>query len=865
MTSTSRRKPSGPRLSLSVRHLDGQVEDVYVRRLLSIGTDHDNEIVLSDEDDAVRRIHAKVYVNGDGVFELACVDDATLQVGDGTPVQTLALLSGTRFRIGRSEFECSSDEVTAEPLPAAGSARCPFCGTTKLPRHFEIPTECPACKNRIMVLGLVVDRRPELVAIPTKYGIYRAQRYIAHGGMGLLIQSVHKQTRELAAVKVLLPNVSADESRKRRFDEEYRSLARISHRNVLRPIEHGEVAGFPYIVTEWLGGKTLGDVVNDVRHSKKELRFELIRRWFLDCCDGLVAIHSAGLVHRDIKPANILLTDTGRAVVADLGIAKLLEEGEGLTTTALAPGTFDYMAPEQLRSSSVDARADQYSLGVTFYEIATGRTPKGSWTSASNVNRDIPPYFDLLLERLLQPNREDRFASMDALRRTLAEATVRRRLQISLGREVPTQQPGLPPQRLLRRFGDWLTNCGLSVCQSASDATIPLVRAHKEDRNRDVFHFGLFLLAGVIVSYAYGGIWGFLLVLAIAVPMLLRAGLRYRFGRSLLALQYLRAADATVDEKVFRTLSTAAIRCSPDFALGWVARSMCRLVSGRTQFADQDIDTLFHAGAYNEAVVLHAIRHALEGDDITAEAWLAVSPVGQSAITPNELTAEVIRILHSQSHATESPRQLTTFVRTKENHTGGENVAVEARNAAVLGERREALTLCLRLLLNRGIYRFAWVDCSRWHEIASTGRSNTSRNKSASAHSRARERLESMPLQAVVHSKHQYILLRAMEAVSHLPVVTRYAWDRLASMADAAQQPSSGSPAHATPVEKKGDSRWWILVVGGAILFNSIKNSDKSKPSSSFDHNPLNAPSSNTLDRRPNTTPTGTPSVSQNR
>jgi serine/threonine protein kinase len=160
----------------------------------------------------------------------------------------------------------------------------------------------------------------------------------------------------------------------------------------------------------------LRDVVEEAKRTGALPKFSEVLRWFVDTSEGLAAIHDVGLVHRDIKPSNILLLPDGHAIVADLGIAKSLEDSAGLTMTSVAPGTFDYMAPEQhIGSPRLDERADQYSLGVTFYEALTGRKPTGTWADASAVNRSVPTYFDGILKRLLLPFPESRYPSVEKL------------------------------------------------------------------------------------------------------------------------------------------------------------------------------------------------------------------------------------------------------------------------------------------------------------------------------------------------------------------------------------------------------------------------------------------------------------------
>jgi Protein kinase domain/Tetratricopeptide repeat len=129
---------------------------------------------------------------------------------------------------------------------------------------------------------------------------------------------------------------------------------------------------------------------------------------------GLAAIHSVGIIHRDLKPANILIGPDGLARIADLGIARQVEESRTVgTTTGHVPGTYEYMAPEQISNPrGVDGRVDLFSMGVTFYELLAGSRPVGAWHPASTVNPTVPRAFDEILSRLLAPRPDHRHADV---------------------------------------------------------------------------------------------------------------------------------------------------------------------------------------------------------------------------------------------------------------------------------------------------------------------------------------------------------------------------------------------------------------------------------------------------------------------
>jgi hypothetical protein len=211
---------------------------------------------------------------------------------------------------------------------------------------------------------------------------------------------------------------------------------------------------------------SLRTLLEAYRKRQELCPFALALQWFWDVVEGLQALHAAGLVHRDLKPSNVLLDGSARAVVADLGIARRRDsQTAALTATGSTLGTFQYMAPEQFENpEGIDHRADQYSLGVMFYELLTGELPQARWLPPSHVNPTVPPAFDKILERLLESPAGKAFPSLRELQEELsrvglvpAAPSPTGLSQISpISQKIPTLVAGEAPRTVdMTLFGVW--------------------------------------------------------------------------------------------------------------------------------------------------------------------------------------------------------------------------------------------------------------------------------------------------------------------------------------------------------------------------------------------------------------------------
>ncbi len=261
-------------------------------------------------------------------------------------------------------------------------APCPECGKP-LPEG-SAHNLCPAC-----LMGQVMASRtfstaagnettappPTLEEIADKFPHFEVVECLGRGGMGVVYKARQKSLDRWVAIKLLAPERVHEEHFADHFEREAKTLAKMSHPNIVTVFDHGQTDGLFYIVMEYIDGLNLRDLLREAK-MEPEQALAIIP----PICDALEYAHDKGVVHRDIKPENILLDREGRVKIADFGIASLVgASGE-------KSGTPPYMAPEQ-ENGIVDRRADIYALGVVLYEMLTGERPDKDFKAPSKKVR----------------------------------------------------------------------------------------------------------------------------------------------------------------------------------------------------------------------------------------------------------------------------------------------------------------------------------------------------------------------------------------------------------------------------------------------------------------------------------------------
>jgi eukaryotic-like serine/threonine-protein kinase len=273
-------------------------------------------------------------------------------------------------------------------------------------------------------------------------GRYQILDVIGRGGMGVVYRAIDTTIDRRVAIKMLLGGGEEDKDNLlARFHREARSTANLQHQNIVTVYALDDFDGFPYMVMEYLEGKSMAEMIN----SREQI--PLVDKLGLVCqvCDGLQYAHDRNVIHRDIKPANILVLKDGVAKIVDFGIARV-GQNESLTRTGQIIGSVYYMSPEQISGALLDNRADIYSAGVMLYQFLTGDLPfRASETdpqatfikilndpvpSLGKYLNDFPATLDEILAKAMAKNVDDRYQAAEDLGYDLS------RLQESLKREM---------------------------------------------------------------------------------------------------------------------------------------------------------------------------------------------------------------------------------------------------------------------------------------------------------------------------------------------------------------------------------------------------------------------------------------------
>jgi beta-lactam-binding protein with PASTA domain/predicted Ser/Thr protein kinase len=265
-------------------------------------------------------------------------------------------------------------------------------------------------------------------------GRYQLGELLGRGGMAEVRKGTDTRLGRTVAIKRLRTDLASDVTFQARFRREAQSAASLNHPAIVAVYDTGEVPASdgsnvsqPYIVMEYVAGRTLRDILREGRKILPERALEIAS----GVLSALDYSHRAGIIHRDIKPGNVMLTPSGDVKVMDFGIARAMSDASStMTQTAAVVGTAQYLSPEQARGEPVDSRSDVYSAGCLLYELLTGRPPfvgdspvavayqhvREPAAPPSDHDTDLPPEVDAIVMKSLAKRVEDRYQSAAAMR-----------------------------------------------------------------------------------------------------------------------------------------------------------------------------------------------------------------------------------------------------------------------------------------------------------------------------------------------------------------------------------------------------------------------------------------------------------------
>jgi serine/threonine protein kinase len=276
------------------------------------------------------------------------------------------------------------------PVCAAPVELAPDTETIAAPRHKPPSSSNTSSDEGRFPVGTTLGER------------YRVLGLLGRGGMGEVYRALDLKLNQAVALKFLPEATARDPRLLERFHGEVRIARQVSHPNVCRVYDLGEIEGAPFLSMEYVDGEDLGSLLRRIGRFPGDKAVEISRK----LCAGLAAAHAKGVLHRDLKPANVMIDGRGQVLIMDFGLAAIADQVEG---AEVRNGTPAYMAPEQLAGREVTERSDIYSLGLVLYEMFTGKRAfetreRSSVPSTASVIKDVDPAMERLIAKCLDPD-----------------------------------------------------------------------------------------------------------------------------------------------------------------------------------------------------------------------------------------------------------------------------------------------------------------------------------------------------------------------------------------------------------------------------------------------------------------------------
>ncbi len=291
-------------------------------------------------------------------------------------------------------------------------------------------------------------------------GKYRLVEKLGQGGMAQVYKAYQPDLDRYVAIKILHPHLTGDEDFAARFRQEARAIAALEHPHIVRVYDFDTDGDMAFLVMEHLEGASLKSLLHDLDCREERMDLEEVERIMGALADALDHAHRQGVVHRDVKPSNVFITASGRPVLTDFGIARMVDTAT-ITESGGTLGTPAYMSPEQGRGESGDARSDIYALGVLLYQLCVGRVPFDADTPYAiilkhitaplppprSIRPELPEPVERVILKSLAKEPDDRFQTAGDMGRALSAA---------LGAPVPPSPRRSTLRRALDAASNWL-------------------------------------------------------------------------------------------------------------------------------------------------------------------------------------------------------------------------------------------------------------------------------------------------------------------------------------------------------------------------------------------------------------------------
>ncbi len=255
-------------------------------------------------------------------------------------------------------------------------------------------------------------------------GRYEIRKLLGMGGMGAVYKARDMEVERVVGLKVIRPDLAGNPAILARFKQELVLARQVTHKNIIRIYDLNEADGVKFITMEFIEGEDLRTIMTRQGKLSPEEAVGIM----LQVCAGLQSAHAEGVIHRDLKPSNIMRDNVGRVVIMDFGLARTVQ-GDGMTQTGMMIGTMEYMSPEQAMGKDLDARSDQFAIGLIFYELLSGFIPFHADSAIASlvkrtqeravplvdVDAAVPPALSEIVSKCLERDPDARYASVQEL------------------------------------------------------------------------------------------------------------------------------------------------------------------------------------------------------------------------------------------------------------------------------------------------------------------------------------------------------------------------------------------------------------------------------------------------------------------